>query len=119
MRDVRFGQFRHSVEIKEPGQQRTPSGDFEPGEPVTFCNRFAAIRGLSGQEAVRARAVEAETTHLIQIRTDSQVAQVTPRMQIHFDDKLSGRVRVFEILSKIDLEELGRVTEFTCKERVS
>lgn len=116
---MKIGKFRNLVEIKKGTQTRTPSMDFVPGEMTVHARRYASIETPSGREAERAKVVEAEVTHIVRIPTDSTVYQSTPDMQIHFDDKWLGQLRIFEILSIRNIDEENRLTEFMCKEKVA
>lgn len=119
MVNVTPGKFRFAVELKRFVEQRSPSGDFEQGEAAVSLRRFASIQSVTGREAIRARVVEADVSHIVQVQTDSKVVAVTPEYQIHYDDKWLGKVRIFEILSARQLDEEQRVTEFICKELVA
>lgn len=118
MPPIQFGKFRHSVEVKQFAEGRTPSGDFGPGELTVYARRIAAIETLRGREAVRARVMEADVSHIVRIHTDSVIVSATPDMQIHYPDAWLGKTRVFEILSVRQIDDENRITEFLCKEKV-
>lgn len=119
MRRVPQRRYPHLVEIWDLGFSRTPSGDWKEGTPTVFAKRLASINGLSGRELVRARAVEAEVTHLVSMISDDILSQATPKMQVRFQDHRANKLRTFEILFIRDIEEAGRVAEFMCKELVA
>jgi SPP1 family predicted phage head-tail adaptor len=103
------GRLRHRIEIQISVDTNDSFGQPIPAWAVLFGNVKAFVEPLSGQELFDARQLHAEVTHRIIVR---YLAGITPKHRIVFG------VRVFDILSPINLEERGLFLEIMTKERL-
>lgn len=104
------GQRRHLVTIKRPSGTLSGTGGVTDSAPVTVGEEYVSIEpvSLKDREALQAGGVQAETSHIIRMRYREDVA---PSM---FLTKGSRR---FEILSRVNVDEMSRELQLFCAER--
>jgi len=76
--------------------------------------RWAMLRTQSGREFVRARELYAETTHVFDVRWDSDTKQVTAENRVCLDDV------VYEVLAAFEVQEEGmrhELIRLVCKRK--
>jgi SPP1 family predicted phage head-tail adaptor len=100
--------MRHPVTIQEAVESTNGVG--ETVETWTTLDEvWASIEPISGREFQAVQQIAAETTHKVTIR---YLAGVTPKHRVLFGS------RVFDILAVRNVEEVGRITDLLCRERV-
>jgi SPP1 family predicted phage head-tail adaptor len=106
---IRAGDLRHRVTLQSPTVTQNDLGEDTTTWPEagTF---WAAVNPLSGNELFRAKQVNAEVTHEIEMRW---TPLVTPANRIKFG------TRIFEILSAINVEERNKKLLLSCKEHIN
>ena len=106
---IRAGRLRHRITIQTcTGTDPGATLEF-PKAWTTFASCWADIAATSGSESVEAARVQADASHVIEIRYQ---AGVLPTMRV-----LHG-VRNFEIVAVLDMEERHRKLYLLCKEAI-
>lgn len=104
---MRAGELRRRVTI----QQRAATQDTFGGQSTSWTdwqtNVPCAIQPLAGRELMAARAVNAETTHMIDMR---YMPGLTAAMRILYG------TRVFNIVSVVNVEERNREHQIMASE---
>ncbi|MEG6510095.1 phage head closure protein [Methyloligella sp. 2.7D] len=107
MNDRRTGALRHRLSLQALSRVSDGGGGFtESWEEVTQL--WAAIRPVSGDEAPRAGRLEGRLSHVITLRYRDGVS---PAM------RFAHGLRVFEILSVVDVEERKTWLHCLCEEK--
>lgn len=75
---VRAGRLTERVTVQREGADIYDSRGQVETAPDTVATVWARVNPLSGEEAVTARKIEANTTHEVTIRYSSDVAHITP-----------------------------------------
>jgi len=76
---------------------------------ATNSTRWASIEPISARDRIVAGQNVSEGTHIVRMRYASAIDQCVT---------LTYGSRVFEVLAAVNVNELGKVTELICKERL-
>lgn len=100
--------MRHPVTIQEVVETTNAIGEVAETW-TTLSEVWASIEPISGREFQVVQQIAAETTHKVSIR---YLEGVTPKHRVLFGS------RVFDILAVRNVEEVGRVMDLLCRERL-
>ncbi len=102
------------ITVQERIETDTETGDIEETwNAVATC--WAAVKPLRGREFWQAQQVQSEVTHKV---TTRWVDGVTTDHRILFRRRGGGKLRIFNIMSVINVEEDNVILEMLCKESV-
>ena len=114
MKPPRAGKYNRVVTLQQPA---TPETYDTFGQPVpawtTVGTYSAAIRPLSGREAVVAKQIKAEATHMIEMRYNPSIS-MNPLDQLLYT-KL-GVTRTFGVVQALNIEEANIEWQVICQE---
>jgi len=105
---MRAGWLRHRVQIYKNTPTRDDYGTSAPGwGPIVESYRWARVTPLAGREAERAKQVNSETTHEVEIRYSDDI---TTEMRVKYND------RYLEIIGIVNKDERNISLVLSCKE---
>lgn len=106
------GKLRNRITLQqEVGETKRTSG--QPIESwVDRFDRWARVTALSGREWQQAQKVNAEVTHKVVVRSDSETRDIGPSWRVKY------RERIYEILSLLPDEKNIQI-DLLCKEIVN
>jgi SPP1 family predicted phage head-tail adaptor len=105
---VRAGKLRHRIAIEQVAETQDPDGSVIETWS-TFANAHASIEPISGREYFAAQTTQADVTHRICMR---YLAGLIPKMRVKYG------LRIFDILSVINVNERNRELQLMCKESI-
>jgi SPP1 family predicted phage head-tail adaptor len=105
---VKIGKLRHWITI----EQVVETQDFD-GSVIETWSTFAAVQAsiepISGREYFAAQSTQADVTHRISLR---YLEGVIPKMRVKYG------LRIFDILSVINVNERNRELQLMCRESI-
>ncbi|MEM8865372.1 MAG: phage head closure protein [Planctomycetota bacterium] len=102
---------RHRVTFERENRQGGDFGDGTVSWDAIEKNVPASIKPLTGRELIVAQQVQSQLTHRITIRWSEAMAKVTTKDRIKYGD------RVFNIISRANVDERNIALEFMCTEQ--
>lgn len=111
MSAYRSGQMRQTVTLQQPVTPQTFDSFGQPIVSYTTSGPYSAqIRPLSGREAIVAKQVKAEATHMITMRYLGPTVVLNPLTRIVYGTRIFGVVQV------LNVEERDRWYEIIAQE---
>lgn len=106
---MRAGDLRHLVVLESPPTAADSVG-WATGAWTSRATVYAAIDPISGREALLAAQRQAQTTHIVKIRYNSQVSGLDETWRIKYGS------RYFRIEGRVNQSERDRNLELSCVE---
>ena len=109
---MKAGRLRTIVSLEQ--RVETTQNEFGEIEPTwsRMYYRHATVAPLSGREYIQAQAVNAEVTHQVTLRADTETLELTPKWRIGIE----GTDRVFVVLAVRNINERSRELVVMAKE---
>lgn len=111
---IEAGKLRWPIQILQPTNEQSSSGDIDPTATSLFASVWAAVESLTGRELYAAQQRVSEVTHKITIR---YMPGILANMSVVFSDAGDGRPRVFQIMAVQNPDETAHVLYLLCVER--
>lgn len=105
---MQIGKLRHRLVIQRENASQDSYGEDVPSW-TTFATVWGSVEPLTGREYLEGKALTAEVTYRIRIRS---LSGVTPEMRVSYDS------RYFQIVSVMDVDERNREMILMCREFV-
>ena len=114
MRPPRAGKYNRTVTLQQPAATETFDTFSQPVQAwVTIGTFSAAIRPLMGREAVAAKQIKAEATHIVEMRYNPAF-QMNPLDQLVYVKQ--GVTRTFGVIECLNVEEANIEYQITVTE---
>lgn len=86
-RRTKRGEYRTQITIYEQTSGTTPNADGQVPEAETaFLERWAKVIPIHGRERFLAQQTQADVTHFVRMRYDSDTKTITPKMWVKLRD---------------------------------
>lgn len=92
---IDIGKKRHRVTVQQHSSTVASNGQKTRVWSV-YCRRWASVKAVSGGETWRNRQLQADSTHVLDLHSDSETREITTQMRVLVGRKMLNIVRAYD-----------------------